>query len=223
MAPAIYLGLSGIMSLPQVFIASIETALNRYLALDEQTFSALADLQGRIIEIHLQGLNTSLYLFPDEDGIMVLGDFDGEADTRLIGTPIALAKLGLARNPADVLFSGEVSIEGDTRLGQQFKKILARMDIDWEEQLSRYSGDILAHQIGNGVRALSGWLQRNQQSAALDTGEYLQDEIRLLPSAGEVRYFIRQVDALRDDTERLQARLQRLQSGSEPKEEKSND
>ena len=221
MAPAIHLGLSGIMSLPQVFIASIETALNRYLALDEQTFSALADLQGRIIEIHLQGLNTSLYLFPDEDGIMVLGDFDGEADTRLIGTPVALAKLGLARNPADVLFSGEVNIEGDTRLGQQFKKILARMDIDWEEQLSRYSGDILAHQIGNGVRALSGWLQRNQQSAALDTGEYLQEEIRLLPSAGEVRYFIRQVDGLRDDTERLQARLNRLLA--KQLEEKSHD
>ena len=221
MAPAIHLGLSGIMSLPQVFIASIETALNRYLALDEQTFSALADLQGRIIEIHLQGLNTSLYLFPDEDGIMVLGDFDGEADTRLIGTPVALAKLGLARNPADVLFSGEVSIEGDTRLGQQFKKILARMDIDWEEQLSRYSGDILAHQIGNGVRALSGWLQRNQQSAALDTGEYLQEEIRLLPSAAEMDYFIRQVDGLRDDTERLQARLNRLLA--KQLEEKSHD
>ncbi len=221
MAPGIKQCLPDTMSLPQVFIASIETVLNRYLALDEQTFSALADLQGRIIEIHLQGLNTSLYLFPDGDGIMVLGDFDGEADTRLIGTPIALAKLGLARNPADVLFSGEVSIEGDTRLGQQFKKILARMDIDWEEQLSRYSGDILAHQIGNGVRALSGWLQRNQQSAALDTGEYLQEEIRLLPSAAEMNYFIRQVDALRDDTERLQARLQRLQA--KQKEEKSND
>ena len=221
MAPGIKQCLPDTMSLPQVFIASIETVLNRYLALDEQTFSALADLQGRIIEIHLQGLNTSLYLFPDEDGIMVLGDFDGEADTRLIGTPVALAKLGLARNPADVLFSGEVSIEGDTRLGQQFKKILARMDIDWEEQLSRYSGDILAHQIGNGVRALSGWLQRNQQSAALDTGEYLQEEIRLLPSAAEMDYFIRQVDGLRDDTERLQARLNRLLA--KQLEEKSHD
>ena len=207
------------MSLPQTICAALEVAMNRYFALDEVAFAALADLEGRIIEIHFSGLNESLYLFPGMDGLMVLSDFDGEADTRLVGTPIALAQLSLAKNPADVLFSGDVKIEGDTRLGQQFKKILSQIDIDWEEQLSQYVGDIAAHQLGNGVRKFSAWMQRNQQSANLDMGEYLQEESRLSPAAAEINYFIVQVDELRQGTDRLQARIKRLLGAQ--KEEKS--
>ena len=207
------------MSLPQTLSAALEVAMNRYFALDEVAFASLADLEGRIIEIHFSGLNESLYLFPGMDGLMVLSDFDGEADTRLVGTPIALAQLSLAKNPADVLFSGDVKIEGDTRLGQQFKKILSQINIDWEEQLSQYVGDIVAHQLGNGVRKLSAWMQRNQQSANLDMGEYLQEESRLSPAAAEINHFIHQVDTLRQDTDRLQARINHLLAAQ--KEEKS--
>lgn len=198
------------MSLPQIFIASIETAFNRYISLDQNALSRFEDLEGKVIEINFKGLNESLFLFPGIDGIMVMSDFDAKADTTLCGTPMALARLSLSENAVPVLFSGEVTITGDTRLGHQFKKILSQLDIDWEEQLSRYTGDLVAHQVGNAVRDISKWFSRNKDSMFMDAGEYLQEESHLIPTAAELNRFSNQVDDLRDAVDRLQARITKL-------------
>jgi ubiquinone biosynthesis accessory factor UbiJ len=198
------------MSLPQLFIASIETAFNRYLSLDPDALSRFEDMEGKVIEIKFKGLNESLFLFPGMDGIMVMSDFDAEADTILSGTPMALARLSLSKNAAPVLFSGEVVITGDARLGHQFKKILSQLDIDWEEQLSRYVGDLVAHQVGNTFRDISSWFSRSKDSMFMDAGEYLQEESRLIPAQAEIDRFNKQVDSLRDATERLQVRIKNL-------------
>ncbi len=195
------------MSLPQLFIASIETAFNQYISLDQNALYRFEDMEGKVIEIKFKGLNESLFLFPGMDGIMVMSDFDAQADTTLCGTPIALARLSLSENAAAVLILGEVTISGDTRLGRQFKKILSQLDIDWEEQLSRYTGDLVAHQVGNVVRDFSKWFSRSKDSMFMDVGEYLQEESHLTPARAEIDRFTNQVDSLRSATDRLQARI----------------
>jgi ubiquinone biosynthesis protein UbiJ len=197
------------MQLPQALIAALETACNRYLALDDATLPKLSAFEGKIIAIEITGVNQTLFLFPSADGILLLGDFDGEADTTISGTPLALAKLGLADDSASLLFGGEIRITGDTRLGHQFKKVLQQLNIDWEEQLSRYIGDMAAHQIGNAMRDINSWLQRSARSLQLDAGEYLQEESRLVAGKAEINRFVQQVDELRDAVERLEARMSR--------------
>jgi len=172
------------------------------------------DMEGKVIAIEITGINETLYLFPGMDGIMLMSDFDGEADTTLSGTPLALARLSLEKNALPVLFSGDVTITGDTRLGHQFKNILASLDIDWEEQLSRITGDLFARQIGNGVKDLSSWLKRSKQSFDLDIGEYLQEESHILPTRPEVDRWVGNVDELRNAIDRLQARVNRLKNKS---------
>ena len=203
------------MSLPQLFIASVENALNHYLYLDPQALARLEDMEGRVIAIDIVGLNESLYLFPSVEGIMVLTDFDGEADTTISGTPLALARLGMTEDAASVLFAGEVKISGDTRLGNQFKKILAQVNIDWEEQLSVYLGDVLAHQMGNMARDVSRWFARSRDSLQMDIGEYLQEESRLVASNAEIEKFVKDVDVLREAIDRLEARINRVKKTSE--------
>ena len=198
------------MSLPQIFIATLENAFNQYLSLDPDALSRFADMEGKVIAIDIVGLNQSVYLFPGADGIMLLTEFDAEADTRLSGTPLALARLGITEDAASVLFSGEVKISGDTRLGNKFKKILGQLNIDWEEQLSHYVGDTVAHQLGNVARDFSRWFARSSSSIQLDLGEYLQEESRLVPSNAELNRFINNVDVLRESIDRLEARITRI-------------
>lgn len=198
------------MSLPQSFIATLETACNRYLALDDEALPKLAKFEGKVIAIEILGINQKIYMFPSAEGMMILGDFDADADTTLSGTPMALARLGMADDPASVMFSGDVQISGDIRLGNQFKKVLQQLNIDWEEQLSKLVGDVAAHQIGNAVRDFSRWFQRINLSMHLNTGEYLQEEVRMVVGKAELDRFVKNVDELRDAVERLEARITRI-------------
>lgn len=197
-------------ALPTAMAAVLETAINQVLALDPETIDRLHGLKGKVIAIELKGLNVSVYLVPGEGRMNVFGHFEGEPDTVLRGTPIAMAKMGLAREAGDVLFAGDVEIEGDVELGQQFRRILDNLDIDWEEHLSHLTGDIVAHKVGNLFRSMIRWGKNTISTLGQDASEYLQEESRDLPTSGEVDRFLKDVDVLRADIDRLEARIVRL-------------
>ena len=215
------------------FIAGIETAINSVLALDPASKTSLRQFQGKVIAIELESQPKqaflTLFLLPGESGINVLSQYSGEADTTLAGTPIAMAKMSFGSklggpDASDVLFSGEVKIRGDIELGQRFKRVLDKMDIDWEEHLSRITGDIVAYKVGDTLRQFGNWWKQSAQTLASDAAEFLQQEDARLPEKHEVAEFNQSVDSVRDDIERLQARIQRLQQRKQkpsiPTEEK---
>lgn len=198
------------MDFAQIFSASIESALNRYIALDPDALSRFSSIEGKIIAIEIQGLNQIISLFPSADGFMVLSDFDGEADTMISATPVSLVKLGLSRETKDLLFSGEITITGDVGLANQFNQLLSQLDIDWEELLAQNIGDIAAHKFTNVVKDVSSWMKRSKRSFSMDAGEYIQEEVRLSPSNAELRQFVNRVDELRESVDRLAASVQQL-------------
>ena len=118
--------------------------------------------------------------------------------------------MGDRQASSDQLFSGTVEISGNTELAHQFGKIIGGMEVDWEEQLSHYTGDIAAHEVGKLFRSTGHWGRRTLETLGLDVQEYLHEELRLLPVRPEIEAFMTDVDTLRDDVERLQARIDRL-------------
>ena len=211
----------------EVFVSltgAMETAINAYLALDPQVQEKLARLQGRTIAIELESAPATplltLTMLPGKNGIELLTQYAGKADTTLSGTPLALAKMSLASkfeeanldcpNASEVLFSGDVVIRGDVELGQRFRRILDEMEIDWEEHLSHLTGDIIAHKTGKLVREVGQWWQQALGTLANDASEFMQQESELLPEAAELSQFMHEVDILRNDLERLEARVRRL-------------
>ena len=191
-------------------LSLLETAFNNYLALDPEAPEKLTAFDDRIICIDIRGPNKRIYLLINGSKISVLEQHDAEPDATIIGSPAALFKLGVHRDSAPLFFAGEVEIRGDTRLGRQFKSLLADMEIDWEEHLSRLIGDIAAHRVAGLFNALKEWSESVTGNFADDVGEYLQEESRDVVSGAEMGMFYQQVDKLRDDTERLKARIDRL-------------
>ena len=191
-------------------LSLLETAFNDYLALDPEAPEKLTAFDGKVICIDIRGLNKRIYLLINGSKISVLKQHDAEPDATITGSPAALFKLGLHRDSAPLFFSGEVEIRGDTRLGRQFKSLLADMEIDWEEHLSRLIGDIAAHRVAGLFNTLKEWSESVAGNFTDDVGEYLQEESRDVVSGAEMGMFYHQVDKLRDDTERLHARIDRL-------------
>lgn len=198
------------MQTPVALLATLEIALNRYLQLDPDTLRKLQSLQGKVIELHLRGLELSLYCIPTGRGLQLMGQYEGEADATISGTPLAMLRMGLSDHAEKILFSGDVTITGDNHLGQQFKEILDRMEVDWEEHLSHIIGDVAAHQLGRLMRSASRWGKQTLDTLTLDASEYLQEEARLVATAPELEQFYHEVDCIRADADRLQARVQRL-------------
>lgn len=190
---------------PAVIAAGLETALNLAVRLDPDVRSRLAALEGAVIALEPVGLGLTLYLLPGASGIRVVDRYDGEPSVRIQGAPLALARQWRGQRPA-----GDIVIEGDAAVGREFQTALARLDIDWEEQLSRLVGDAAAHQTGRFWRELQAWSRRTGDVLRRDGREYLQHELRVLPPRPAVEQFLSAVDTLREDVDRLAARIERL-------------
>jgi len=188
----------------------LEAVINRYLALDPEMLIKLSVFSGKVIKIELTGVDKELYLFPDEHGIQILTEFEGEVDTILRGAPLSLFKMGLVSNTASLLLKGEVEITGDTRLGHQFKSAFNQMEIDWSEPLAELVGDGLAFQLQQTGQKFTKWGQYTVSSFSNSVSEYLQEESRDVVTETELNIFNDAVDQLRDDVERLQQKIQSL-------------
>lgn len=209
------------MSLSGVALAGLEQAFNQYLQLDPAAAARMARLHGRVIAFELSGLDQTVYLIPGPAGVQLFSRCEDEPDCILHGTPLALARMGNQATSSDQLFSGAVKISGDTELAHQLGKILGGMSIDWEAQLARYTGSLVAGDVAGVVRELGGWGRRALDTLELDLQELLQKELRILPERDEVEQFLADVDELRDAIERLEARLRLLEANKNNPHEES--
>ena len=199
-------------------IAAIETALNQYINMDSMAAVKLAGLAGKVIAIELQGWDFTLYLLPDTQGIQVMSAYAGKADTIIKGTPVALFNMSKGESTAATLREQNISIDGDLELGQQFNQFFKQLDIDWEEQLaqvfakitSESTGDLIAHKLGRAAQGFQQWQTQAKQILEQNVAEYLQQESKILPVAEEIEPFFSAINTLRNDVDRLEARIERL-------------
>ena len=71
--------------------------------------------------------------------------------------------------------------------------------------------DAPAHELVRAMRGFGGWLSGTGTALLEDASEYLRHEAAITPRRTEVDRFVNDVDDLRDDAERLEARVARLE------------
>lgn len=200
------------MNLPVALGAALESVLNAYLGQDPETAAGLGRIEGRLVAVHLEALELEFALVPESGRIRVHGSLGDEPDAVIRATPLALLRVALAEQPAAALAGGDVRIEGDVEAGERLWGVLRAVEFDWEELMSRYIGDPLAHALGANARDLGARLRRNLAHTVDDLGEYVTEEARLSPARPELNGFLDAVDRLREDLDRLEARLIRLET-----------
>ncbi len=200
------------MSIRDLALQGIEATLNQLVELDEQAVSHLSRLHGQVIGIALRGTGVTFYFVPDQQGrLQMLGSLEGEPDALIEGSPLDLMRASDKSQSSAQLFAGHVRLQGDTELAKRFSEILGGLNIDWEEQLSKWVGDISAHEIARGARNLKEEGERISGIGQQNLSEYLTEEARLLPHRYEFDAWQEDVERTRDDVERLIARVALLE------------
>lgn len=204
--------LSDINPLMIPLLSAIEAAINQLFSMDPEIFKRLKRFKGKIVAFHIIDINQSFYFFPDQQGIQIVSHYEGDADTMISGTMLAFARMAMAdeKTKTASVFKGDIKISGDMALGQHFQALFQQLDIDWEEHLSHITGDVIAHSLGNAARGLFGWGQQVFQTMTMDVSEYIQYESQDIASGPEIEDFNHQIDKIRSDVDRAEARLNRL-------------
>jgi ubiquinone biosynthesis protein UbiJ len=101
-------------------------------------------------------------------------------------------------------------VEGDGLFASDISSALA--DFDWVLALRPWLGDIAASRVDQFLRSALAWRQQAHDDAGANLAEYAVYEQAMLAEPHAVRSFISDVDALREDVDRLQARLNLLEA-----------
>lgn len=193
-----------------LFAGLIEQAVERLLALDGRHADLLAPIVGKHIVLDIRLPPLRLHLVPTASTIQIHGDLPSEPDVVIAGSLLGLIRMKFSDSPQLALFGGDVHIEGDMKVARHFQNLLDRLDIDWEGLLAGQIGAAAAGRLLGLAGAGRQWLAESFDAIRLDTAEYLQEEARELPASEEAEQLFRDIDELRADADRLEARLQRL-------------
>lgn len=192
-------------------LSALQKALNHAISLDEGAINNLATLEGKTLKIIILPLQVHFFIQFENKTILLRSHCAKLADTTIHSSPLGLIRLSfLPSSSVRSLFNDKVRISGDVQVGQQIKQLFDELDIDWEGHLAHFTGDVVAHQVGNFVRKGMRFTRRINHSIATNLTTYIQDECYATPSKQELEDFYAEIDELSLTVERLAARLQLL-------------
>ncbi|MEP1553223.1 MAG: SCP2 sterol-binding domain-containing protein [Paraglaciecola sp.] len=203
------------MPIAQVLTSGVELGFNQLLKLDSDSQARLAKLNGKSLQVSVKELPFPLlFNFSEqvEVGAVIESNEHNQAPDCLIELDInTLPKLQDSSQLTQLIQQKKLSLIGDIYIAQTFGDLIKELDIDWEEQLSKYTGDVVAHQTFSSAKSLLSQAKQELEKAATNIGNRMTQADAVAVKPIEMALFSDQVSDLRSDTERLQARLQRLE------------
>ncbi|WP_215847964.1 ubiquinone biosynthesis protein UbiJ [Candidatus Pantoea bituminis] len=200
------------MTLTPLITAGLETALNRVLYRDRSLKAARQRLAGKVLTLRLSEFSNPLVLVFSEQQLDVLGDWQDVSDCTVLTQLKTLPKLRDRQQLTSLIRSGELEVEGDLQVVQQFSALMDLAELDPAEYLAPWIGDIAAQGISQGaqraLRFVKGEVQRRQDYL----GQAITEEWRVAPGALELAWFSEEVDAMERSLDALTARLAQLEA-----------
>lgn len=194
--------------------ALLEQALGRWFLDSDTSRAQLRALSGRTIAVRLDPPGFGLYLLPTPEGLQVQMESDVAPDASLNGSFATFARLALGRPPHQALAAGELRIDGDTEVANALRRLFGGAVREWRERVSRIMGPIVAGHLAGVADATKAWADQTAATVRDDVTEFLQEEVREMPAPAEGEAFLSGVDRLREDCDRLEARVMRLRQAA---------
>ncbi|MCF2949214.1 SCP2 sterol-binding domain-containing protein [Paraglaciecola aquimarina] len=212
------------MPLPQLVTSGIELALNKVLLLDPDSQGRLRKLSGRSLQVKVNELPWPLmFSFSSQIDVRIASQDpqDTIADCLIELNLETLPKLKDSSQLTQLIQQKKLNLIGDIYVAQTFSSLMKDLDIDWEEQLAKYTGDVVAHQTFSSTKTLFKKAKFNLEQTAEKLAENLRQPNSVSITQNEMILFSEDVNDLRSHTERLAARIARLEQTAQIKAEQN--
>ena len=196
----------------ETVLGPVARVLNRNIQATTPARELCSKLAGTVVAIRVRNTALTAWFIVHDDRLELTTEADHEPDVLISGSLLTLASMA-GESGVRSIRAGSLELTGDPVLAEEFQQLLTYAKPDIEEELSGIVGDVAAHRLGEIARGVSNWSREARSTMGENIREYLQEESRDLPSRYEVERFAKRVSALRDDVDRLDARLKRLGSG----------
>ena len=197
-------------------LASVENGVNRILRLDSTAMARLQSLTGKVIAVECAAPPLQLFILPSDEGLLLATQWAADADCTLRAPASSLLRLVLSKDKTAVLHSPEVDLEGDSHALMALAQVLQDLELDWEYELSRWLGPVATQLVGGHLRSRARWYQQGFASLNQNLAEYLAEESRTLVGQREAEARFSELDRIKLDLERLEARFERLSRSLDP-------
>jgi ubiquinone biosynthesis accessory factor UbiJ len=189
----------------------LQAMLDRNVADSPRARELLARLNGKRLRITARFTPWQVTVTATANSLLLSKSDKAAADAELSGTPMSLMQL-LSEPPQDVIRRGSVQLTGDSEAATLFQELAALLRPDVEAELARVVGDVPAFGAGQLLRRALKYGRSVRETGMQNVGEYLTHERRELIPKAEARPYLDGVDQVREATDRLSARITRLEA-----------
>lgn len=194
----------------EVALRPLAGLLNRNIQESTPARELCVELMGKVVAVRVRDTALAAYFIVDEL-LEVATSSTEEPDVVITGSMFTLARMAGQSGEAAIR-DGSLDLSGDAETAGLFQQLLSLARPDIEEELSGIVGDVAAHRLGELARGVSSWGRNARTTMGDNVREYLQEESRDAPSRYEVDRFSENVSTLRDDVDRIEARLNLLRN-----------
>jgi ubiquinone biosynthesis protein UbiJ len=186
---------------------AFELILNQKLKLDDQQGADFNQIDEKVIQLSFTDLEQTFFIIYQSSQSSLQPETTGNfiVQTHLLGQ----ADSQLQTTLLDWI-SHKTTAKKDDEIGRYFINAIYNIAIDWEEAISKYTGDFIAFKLGNTLRQGQEKIKSSQQKVGKIIEEYLHFEIDLLPTKLQVNSFKKQVQQTATAVEELEKRIQNI-------------
>lgn len=214
-------------------LGAFESLINEWIDLDAATRQGFNQLHGKLLRVVIDTPHLSVDILFDHDRIRLsptpvgmdaapanslfeqrpfdLKHLPVNADT-VLHVPHLVGLAGLVGATPGT--TGNLPVQGDFAVLQHIQRVMAQAEPDVSTRLSPWLGDTLAHQIAQLLNQGKQQVIQTRQRLFEHVEGQLRQENPVLAPRWQAERFIDGVRDLRNDIERLQARMQQLPAAS---------
>lgn len=206
----------------EAFILKLNKAINNYLEqikdLDPSVSKKLSRLEQKTVILTFKLMPVSLKYKVIFENLSVKvkpdNDLHPESDSlSIVLSPGSLIRAKLTGFEDSVRYK-DIEMTGDLNIAMELQSIVNNLDFDHklvlQENIAHYTSDSFAWQFMNIVDKILERVNIKHSELKEQITDYLQTEKNILISKSEIEEFYLNVDKLRDDMSRLEARIDML-------------